>query len=44
VPAEHLAIDEAERWLFNYAQAHPRTCQSLAKFMMGQTLGTTSAV
>lgn len=41
VTAEHLSIDEAEQWLFNYAQAHPRTFQSLAKFMTSETLGTT---
>jgi deazaflavin-dependent oxidoreductase (nitroreductase family) len=43
VTAEHLSINEAEQWLFNYAQAHPRTFQGLAKFMTGQTLGTTRA-
>lgn len=43
VTAEHLTIDEAEQWLFNYAQAHPHTFQGLTKFMTGQTLGTTRA-
>ena len=40
VIAEHLSKDEAEQWLFNYAQAHPRTFQNLAKFMTGEALGT----
>jgi deazaflavin-dependent oxidoreductase (nitroreductase family) len=43
VTAEHLSIDEAEQWLFNYARAHPRTFQGLAKFMIGEKLGTTRA-
>jgi deazaflavin-dependent oxidoreductase (nitroreductase family) len=43
VTAVHLTIDEAEQWLFNYAQAHPHTFKSLAKFMTGQALGTTRA-
>jgi deazaflavin-dependent oxidoreductase (nitroreductase family) len=41
VTAEHLTIDEAERWLFNYAQAHPRTFRNLAKFITGEHLDTT---
>jgi deazaflavin-dependent oxidoreductase (nitroreductase family) len=41
VTAEHLTREAAEQWLFNYAQAHPRTFQSLAKFMTGEQLGTT---
>jgi deazaflavin-dependent oxidoreductase (nitroreductase family) len=43
VTAEHLSIDEAEQWLFNYAQAHPHTFQSLAKFMTGEQLSTSRA-
>jgi deazaflavin-dependent oxidoreductase (nitroreductase family) len=39
--AEHLSIAEAEQWLFNYAQAHPRTFQSLARFITGEQLDTT---
>ena len=41
VTAEHLSIDDAEQWLFNYAQAHPRAFENLAKFMTGETLGVT---
>lgn len=41
VTAEHLTIDEAELWLFNYAQAHPHTFRSLARFITGETLGIT---
>jgi deazaflavin-dependent oxidoreductase (nitroreductase family) len=41
VTAEHLSIDEAEQWLFNYAQVHPRTFQTLARFMTGEALGIT---
>jgi deazaflavin-dependent oxidoreductase (nitroreductase family) len=41
VTAEHLTIDEAELWLFNYAQVHPRTFQNLVKFITGEQLDTT---
>jgi deazaflavin-dependent oxidoreductase (nitroreductase family) len=41
VIAEPLSIDAATEWLFIYAQAHPRTFQSLAKFMTGEKLGAT---
>jgi deazaflavin-dependent oxidoreductase (nitroreductase family) len=41
VTAEHLATDEAEQWLFNYAQVHPRTFQRLAKFITGEASGIT---
>jgi deazaflavin-dependent oxidoreductase (nitroreductase family) len=40
VTAELLSKDEAEQWLFNYAQAHARTFQSLVKFMIGEMQGT----
>jgi len=38
VRAERLSVDEAERWLLNYAQRHPRTFRELAKFMTGESL------
>jgi deazaflavin-dependent oxidoreductase (nitroreductase family) len=41
VTAEHLSIDEAEQWLLNYAQQHPRTFRELARLMTGEALSGT---
>ena len=41
VTAAHMTIDEAERWRFNYAQAHPPTFRNMAKFITGEHLDTT---
>jgi deazaflavin-dependent oxidoreductase (nitroreductase family) len=41
VKAERLSIDQAEQWLVNYAQQHPRTFHELARFMTGENLSGT---
>lgn len=41
VRADRLPIDEAEQWLLNYAQRHPRTFRELARLMTGKSLSGT---